>query len=116
MSQALPATVAGAVGLVLLAISGVAAMPEPASPPGGRHEIQMKAVSFAPKTLTVEVGDTIVWRNVDIVRHNATRSDLFESGDLRTGERFEWVPRDTGVVSYRCTIHRQMRGEIRVLK
>lgn len=116
MSPALPAALAGAMGLALFASAGASAPGARPARSGVRHEIQMKAVSFAPPALTVQLGDTLVWRNVDIVRHNATRPDLFESGDLRTGERFEWVPADTGVVSYRCTIHRQMRGEIRVLK
>ena len=77
-----------------------------------RHEVQMRAISFMPAELVVAVGDTVEWRNADIVRHNAVRVDLFETGDLRPGEHRTWVPTDTGTFSYRCTIHARMRGKI----
>lgn len=81
----------------------------------GRVEIGMRSNSFGPRRVEVSVGDTIVWINRDIVRHDAVKPGLFDSGELRGGERFEWVPSDTGVVDYRCTIHQRMRGQIRVL-
>ena len=77
-----------------------------------RHEVQMRAISFTPAELAVAVGDTVEWRNADIVRHNAVRVDLFETGDLRPGEHGTWVPSDTGTFTYRCTIHTRMRGKI----
>lgn len=103
----------------VVAMAGVAAMvlsPRVATSAElrGRHEILMKAVMFAPRSLTVQLGDTVVWRNADIVRHNTDGGERFASGDLRSGESFSWVPSDSGVTQYRCTIHRGMRGEIRV--
>lgn len=80
-----------------------------------QHEVVMRSNSFAPRSLTVSVGDTVVWINRDIVRHNAVRDSLFDSGELRGGEQYAWVPGDTGEVSYRCTIHSRMRGTIKVL-
>lgn len=77
-----------------------------------RHEVQMRNVTFAPAELEVAVGDTVHWRNVDIVRHNAVRPGAFETGELRPGEQFLWVPTDTGTFNYRCTIHSRMRGKI----
>ncbi len=77
-----------------------------------RHEIEMRSVSFLPSELVVAVGDTVGWRNGDIVRHNAVRPGVFESEDLKPGERFAWVPADTGTFTYRCTIHARMRGKI----
>lgn len=77
-----------------------------------RHEIEMRSVSFLPGELVVAVGDTVGWRNGDIVRHNAVRPGVFESGELKPGERFDWVPADTGTFTYRCTIHARMRGKV----
>lgn len=74
----------------------------------------MRGNSFAPREVRVAVGDTVVWVNGDIVRHNAVRPELFDSGELRAGERFSWVPADTGLVRYQCTIHSRMRGTIQV--
>jgi plastocyanin len=50
------------------------------------------------------------------VRHNAVRRELFETGDLRAGESFAWVPSDTGSFRYQCTIHTRMRGVVRVVR
>jgi plastocyanin len=102
---ALPALLALACGLSAASVARA----------GTHHEIVMRGNSFSPRALTITVGDTIVWRNADIVRHNATRPELFESGDLRGGESFRWVAADTGAVRYRCTIHQRMRGEVMVV-
>lgn len=59
-------------------------------------------------------GDTVVWINRDIVRHNAVARGRFDSGELRGGERHAWVAADTGRHEYRCTIHQNMRGVVRV--
>jgi plastocyanin len=105
------AVLAISAGTALATLSGRA---EPVAESPGRHEIRMRGNSFSPRTRTVALGDTVVWVNGDIVRHNAVRPDLFDSGDLRGGERFEWVPTDTGTVRYQCTIHQRMRGTLRV--
>lgn len=77
-----------------------------------RREVRMRGNSFAPREMRIAVGDTVVWLNGDIVRHNAVGAGLFDSGELRPGERFAWVPSDTGTVRYQCTLHSRMRGNI----
>ena len=79
-----------------------------------RHEVSMRGNSFGPRRLEVTLGDTVTWINKDIVRHDAVKPGLFDSGELLGGESYSWSPSDTGVVQYRCTIHQRMRGEIRV--
>lgn len=79
-----------------------------------RHEIRMRGNSFAPRNRDVALGDTVTWVNADIVRHNAVGRELFDTGDLRGGEEYSWVPADTGTFRYQCTIHERMRGTIRV--
>ncbi len=76
------------------------------------HEIHIRSASFFPRELTVGLGDTIVWHNVDIVRHDAVGADAFDSDELEPGEKYSWVPADTGRYRYRCTIHQRMRGQI----
>lgn len=95
--------------LLFIALLGATQQVEPRT-----HTIRMRGNSFAPRAVTVALGDTVSWLNTDIVRHNAVRSQLFDSGDIRPGERFTWVPADTGTVRYECTIHTRMRGTIRV--
>jgi plastocyanin len=79
------------------------------------YDVTMRSVSFAPKELVVAVGDTVQWVNADIVRHNAVRPGLFDTGELRPGSKYTWVPSDTGEVSYRCTIHQRMRAKVTVV-
>ena len=81
---------------------------------GTHHEILMRGNSFSPRSLTITLGDTVVWKNADIVKHNALRPETFDTGDLRGGETFSWVPSDTGEYRYRCTIHQRMRGSVTV--
>lgn len=98
-------------GIVLVA----AAQALPARESGARRiEVRMRGNSFAPRNVTMAVGDTVEWVNADIVRHNAVREGLFDSGELRRAERFAWVPGDTGTIRYQCTIHSRMRGTLRV--
>jgi plastocyanin len=80
-----------------------------------RHEIQMRAVSFAPRELTLHLGDTVLFKNADIVRHNAVRREVFDTGNLKAGDSHSWVPADTGSFRYQCTIHTRMRGEVKVI-
>ncbi len=103
--------------IALLALGGVTCASREVQPPaaGTRHEVQMRAVAFAPRELTVHLGDTISWKNVDIVRHNALRPNTFDTGELKPGESHNWTPADTGTYAYRCTIHQRMRGRITVV-
>lgn len=101
----------GAALLALVAACGAAAAASNAT----RLEIAMRGNSYGPRRAEVTLGDTVIWVNRDIVRHDAVKPGLFDSGELMGGERYEWVPTDTGVVEYRCNIHQRMRGEIRIL-
>lgn len=100
-------------GTAVALACGVGAAAEPSA--GSHHEILMRGNSFAPRELTVTVGDTIVWKNVDIVKHNAVRQNLFDTGELRGGETFRFIAADTGEYRYRCTIHQRMRGTLTVV-
>ena len=108
------ARLAAAVGGALIAAVVVACGAAAAATSSTKLEIGMRGNSYSPRRAEITLGDTVVWVNRDIVRHDATKSGVFDSGELRGGERYEWVPADTGVVEYRCTIHQRMRGQIRV--
>ena len=103
--------VVAALALVAAVACGAAAASMRTS---GRTEIAMRGNSFRPRRAEILVGDTVVWVNRDIVRHDAVKPGLFDSGELRGGESFAWVAADTGLIEYRCTIHQRMRGEIMV--
>lgn len=106
--------VLAALMLVVGAVIATATTGAASAHAGRRVEVTMRGNSFRPRTVEIAVGDTVVWINRDIVRHNAVGAERFDTGKLRGGERFAWVAADTGRIEYRCTIHQRMRGEIRV--
>jgi plastocyanin len=49
------------------------------------------------------------------VTHTVTALDkTFDSGDLEEGEEFSHPFRTAGTSAYRCTIHTDMRGTVKV--
>jgi plastocyanin len=102
--------------VLCLAALAVLACAAAARPTTTRHEIRMRGNSYSPRRLQVAVGDTVVWVNADIVRHDAVREGRFNTGELKGGERYAWVPTDTGTIRYECTIHERMRGTLTVVK
>ncbi len=59
--------IVGATVLGLLAVLCI-----PAFSAGSTHQVAMESVDYAPKRVTVRVGDTVEWVNKDIVAHTAT--------------------------------------------
>jgi plastocyanin len=114
--HALALAAIGALGALTCADAGATRDVVRAGDGAMSHEVRMRSASFGPRELSVQVGDTVVWHNVDIVKHNAVRRELFDTGELAPGEKYAWVPSDTGTYRYQCTIHQRMRGRLTVTK
>lgn len=98
---------------VLTVAASVAACED--SLPPARHDIEISALRFEPAELTVEVGDTVVWTNRDLVPHTATgRSGTFDSENMDRGDVFSTVFEEEGTVYYLCDYHPTMTGTILV--
>jgi plastocyanin len=41
----------------------------------GVTTVEMRSISFAPKIITIEPGQSVVWKNVSLTDHSATSSD-----------------------------------------
>lgn len=67
--------------------------------------------AFSPKTVTVNVGDSITWTNNDGVTHNATGSG-FATGSIASGGSKAVTFNSAGTFAYRCTIHPTMTGTV----
>jgi plastocyanin len=75
--------------------------------------ISISKFAFAPGELTLAPGDSIEWSNDDLFRHTTTAdSGAWSSPELRRGERFVFVPTDSGRFSYHCALHPVMSGTI----
>jgi plastocyanin len=79
--------------------------------------VAIRAFKFEPATVTVNVGDTVEWKNDDIVPHTATadgeaQKPAFDSGTIQTGATWRYVARNKGTYNYTCTLHPNMKGEL----
>ena len=78
------------------------------------HNIQIKGFQFVPDKLEINAGDTVIWKNDDIVPHTATGSKAFDSKGLDPGKTWKFIAKKKGVFPYICTFHPTMRAELTV--
>jgi plastocyanin len=84
--------------------------------PSGAVTIHMKDIQFDPATATAKVGDKVCWVNDDDIQHDAVDEDggRFTSALYGKGMTFTWTADKAGTVSYVCTVHPAMTGELTV--
>ena len=85
------------------------AQPKPAAK---THTVLITGFRFVPERLEVEVGDTVIWKNQDIVPHTATAKKVFDSKKLDTGQSWSYVATKKGTHPYICLYHPTMAGEL----
>lgn len=100
--------VALALAATLLTLAG--SMPARA---GTSHSVEISDFAFNPATLTIQVGDTVTWTNLDQVEHTATStSGAFDSGMLAQNASYSVTFTEQGTYDYLCTPHPTMTGRI----
>jgi plastocyanin len=112
--------------LAALALIAAAGFPPPASAgrPANSGSAPPKVVTvvirefkFEPATVTVHAGDTVEWKNDDVVPHTVTvdgepQKPAFDSGSIQTGAAWRYVARKQGTYNYTCTFHPNMKGKL----
>ena len=94
----------------LAAVAGLAlALPVAA---GETRTITIEGMRFAPASLTVKQGDTVVWENRDLVVHTATAGGAFDSGPIAAGKTWRLVAKKAGRLEYVCTLHPTMKATL----
>ena len=94
------------VGLSILTLASAASKPR-------THTIALRGMKNVPATLVVKVGDTVVWKNDDVVPHTATdRGKSFDSGSIEPGGSWSYVADRKGTFSYYCAYHPNTRGRL----
>ena len=101
-------------GLTALLLTGhSSAAARTANDQPAKVSVAIDNFNFAPNTITVAVGTTVVWTNQDDVPHNVTNPDkAFKSPTLDTGEKWEYTFKQAGTFNYYCTIHPKMTGKV----
>ena len=79
------------------------------------HTVLIEGMQFKPPSVIVKLGDSIVWKNTDLVPHTVTASDRsFDSGLIEAGATWSLHVEARGEILYTCVIHPLMKGNIEV--
>ena len=86
-------------------------------PQSGPISVEMKSISYDPKSVEVPVGGSIVWTNKAFTNHTATSEDdgkTFDTGEIKPGKSSSPVKVDKeGEFNYHCKIHgKTMSGTV----
>lgn len=78
-------------------------------------DVSINDFAFNPNTVTVSVGDTVRWTNIDSTTHTVKGPD-FESNTLREGDSYSFTFTKAGIYEYECSIHPSMKGNVTVIE
>jgi plastocyanin len=79
------------------------------------HTVTIEDMRFQPETITVALGDTIIWVNKDLFPHTATsEAGRFDSKDIQADKSWRHTVRNKGDFAYICTFHPTMKAMLRV--
>jgi plastocyanin len=97
-----------------MALAG--AIPAALAGEGQTRQVIIPGKAFAPSTLQVLPGDTVVWSNNDSTNHTVTSNEgSFDSGYLSSGTTFALTFSKLGHFAYHCSIHKFMKGDVVVV-
>ena len=84
--------------------------------PTDNYDIAIKSYTYDPQEITIKVGNTIKWTNMDNVQHTITSNPGKElnSTTLNKGDSYSHTFDKAGVYYYYCTFHPSMQGKITV--
>ena len=82
---------------------------------GAPDRIRIVDFGFSPKSARVPAGSEITWSNEDPTGHTVTAvNGEFGSDTLESGDFFSVNVKNPGLYAYRCAIHPEMKGSVRV--
>jgi plastocyanin len=75
--------------------------------------VRIAASGFAPATVTIENGDTVVWTNTDNTAHQIVADNgSFRSDAIPPGGRYEHLFLDAGTFAYHDAVRTNRRGSV----
>jgi plastocyanin len=76
---------------------------------------QPSSYAFSPKTISVSVGDTVIWDNRSSASEGHTvTGDGLDSGTLKQGDDYSFRFNEAGTFKYVCEFHPSMKGTVNV--
>lgn len=77
------------------------------------HTVKIENISFIPATLDINIGDTVIWTNSDLVPHTVTAKDKsFDSGTIDPGKTWKHRFKNKTKVDYICRFHPNMAATV----
>jgi plastocyanin len=79
------------------------------------HEVSIANFAFTPDSLSIPLGDTVLWTNNQNVPHTVTSDTGTElAGSLPSGQTYQHIFATAGNHRYHCAIHPTMLGTVNV--
>jgi plastocyanin len=106
----MPLPVRGVVALVITLAPAVGAS---GAAQAKTIDVVIEHFAFAPASIEVEAGDTVVFTNRDITPHTATATDgSWTTNDIASGKSAAVVVPAKGDGAYFCKYHSVMKGRL----
>lgn len=107
------ANLRGAGLALVLQTSGTASQNQSAEGRSANGQVIMKGIRFQPAELTVHPGETVEFKNEDIVAHTVTADDgSFDSGLIQPGSSWKMTVQKAGIIAYHCSPHPNMKATL----
>ncbi len=115
------------IGFALFATVGIAGLTLfggcPSGEVPGPNEVFMRSIAFDPPEITINVGESVIWTNMDFVPHTATSGNpgdddlgsIFRSARLSTGQTFTHPFDEPGEFIYFCEVHPNIMRDAKVI-
>ena len=80
----------------------------------GNYSVEIENYRYSPNQLTLNLGETVQWINLDSSKHTVTSygDGPLNSVILRQGETYSYTFNSLGEFPYYCTLHPYMEGKI----
>lgn len=78
------------------------------------YNVEIKGFAYSPSEISVNVGDTVVWANLDSAEHTITSDSGSEldSELLSNGGAYSHTFNSAGTFDYHCTPHPSITGKV----
>jgi plastocyanin len=77
--------------------------------------VNITSTAFKPKTVTMNGGDTVTWKNVDTVRHQVVANNgAFASGSIAPNRIYAKRLDTPGTYAYHDALHPTLKGTVKV--
>jgi plastocyanin len=101
--------------MLLLPLALVATLVVVAAAGADTKTVQIVKSGFTPSATTINVGDSVTWKNADIVNHQVVANDgSFASPVLKPGDSYSQTFAKSGKVSYHDALFTSRRGTVTV--